>query len=410
MSIRIYRDNAAHAVIFRPSTVEEHFLNALHATVNDDGTFSVVHTNSAEGHLAMAGIDHTEVQKEDGSAAGATVEEVVDYLNSQFTPQGTTGVPVITSPLAFTLVEATPVNYTITATNDPVYFAATGLPAGLYCNNTTGALLGTTTVVGVHPVTLVAVNGFGAGTAVLTLTVEAAAGYHSTTSARFLDDVHKQHVAMTTTAAIRRSSTQAWSVGMWVYLDSLVATDLWSFGQSTNDTLYLGVAGGQVSVIFKQTGSKSLDMSFGGIAPGSWHHLVLTNSGSNTPAGVKVYVDNVLQAQIVNTNTITAAASGSGPMRIARSSGALSASVWLDGYIDEFSYFDAELTAGNVTTLWNGGSPGDLSLVAFVANLKVWYRMGDGDTFPVITDNAAGGLHPGTMINMTVGSFATFVP
>lgn len=409
--LQVYRDNAASAVIFKPATVGEQFLNALHATVNDDGTLDVVHLNSRNQAKVLLNFDHTRIRTQSGAAAGVTVEEVVDYLNSQFTPQGVTGVPVITSPLAVTLVEGEPLNYTITATNDPVYFSATGLPAGLFCNNSTGAIFGSTTVVGVAAVTLTAVNGFGASTAILTLTVEAAAGFHSTTSLRFLDDVHQQHVVVATTAAIERTSLQAWSLSLWVYLDVLDDWDLWSYGQNSNHTIRLGVrASGAIAVTFTNAHGHTLDLSFGAITAGAWHHLVLTNSGANTPAGVKVYLDNVAQAQVVVANTINGAAATAGNMRLARASGNKNASVWLDGYMDEVAYFDTELTAGNVTTLWNGGSPGDLSLLGFVGDMKLWYRMGDGDTFPTVLDASAGGLHPGTMINMTAGSLVSFVP
>ncbi len=61
--------------------------------------------------------------------------------------------------------------YQITATNNPTSFNATGLPAGLFVNTSSGAIGGPPSVSGTFTVTLSATNGAGTGTATLTLTV-----------------------------------------------------------------------------------------------------------------------------------------------------------------------------------------------------------------------------------------------
>ena len=38
-----------------------------------------------------------------------------------------------------------------------------------------------------------------------------------------------------------------------------------------------------------------------------------------------------------------------------------------------------------------------------------WWRMGDGDTFPTLTDNGSGG-NDGTMTNMSSGNIVEDVP
>src|SRR5206468_2952173 len=64
-------------------------------------------------------------------------------------------------------------SYTITATNNPTSFGASGLPSGLNVNTSTGAITGTPTVNSGTPfnVTISATNTGGTGTATLALTI-----------------------------------------------------------------------------------------------------------------------------------------------------------------------------------------------------------------------------------------------
>ncbi|MDD5261219.1 MAG: putative Ig domain-containing protein [Methylacidiphilales bacterium] len=81
-------------------------------------------------------------------------------------------LPEITSPAAASV----PVNrsffYQIAANGSPTSFNATGLPAGLSVNTTSGAISGVPTAIGVSVITLNATSASGTGTAMLTLTVD----------------------------------------------------------------------------------------------------------------------------------------------------------------------------------------------------------------------------------------------
>ena len=65
-----------------------------------------------------------------------------------------------------------------------------------------------------------------------------------------------------------------------------------------------------------------------------------------------------------------------------------------------------------MTALYNSRSPIDLQVdsddYGSSGNLTHYYRMGDGDTYPTITDNE--GSLDGTMTNMTSGDIQTEVP
>ena len=84
-------------------------------------------------------------------------------------------VPAITSSANATGTAGVGFQYQITATNTPTSFNASGLPAGLKVNTSSGLISGTPTAAGTSSVTLSATNASGTGNATLTLTVNPAA-------------------------------------------------------------------------------------------------------------------------------------------------------------------------------------------------------------------------------------------
>jgi len=85
----------------------------------------------------------------------------------------TAAPPAITSALTASGTTGTSFNYTLTATNSPTSFNATGLPAGLSINTATGVISGTPTAAGTSSVPLSATNAAGTGSATLALTIVA---------------------------------------------------------------------------------------------------------------------------------------------------------------------------------------------------------------------------------------------
>nr|WP_314897850.1 LamG-like jellyroll fold domain-containing protein [uncultured Flavobacterium sp.] len=79
---------------------------------------------------------------------------------------------VITSSAAETTLLNKPFTYTITGIKSPTSFNATGLPAGLSIDNTTGVISGVPTAYGIFPISLTASNGSTTGTQTLALTVQ----------------------------------------------------------------------------------------------------------------------------------------------------------------------------------------------------------------------------------------------
>ena len=138
---------------------------------------------------------------------------------------------------------------------------------------------------------------------------------------------------------------------------------------------------------------------------GVWHHVVFTYDGSSTAAGVTIYVDGSSEALTTVIDALSASISVVNNFYIGSRNATANFCL---GNIDELSIYDEELTSGEVTAIYNSGSPNNLSLLASSSKLISWWRMGDEDTFPTITDNIAS--NDGNMLNMESGDIVVDAP
>jgi len=149
-------------------------------------------------------------------------------------------------------------------------------------------------------------------------------------------------------------------------------------------------------------------------ADNNWHHVVVTWDGNASPgaAGLKIYVDGVLASTTIVYNTLgTNTILTTTAFNIAsRSNG----EVPLAGRVDEVAVYDKTLSLAEAQWIYNSngygtGQPRDLLTVGAPSNLVGWWRMGDGDTFPTLTDNSAN-TYDGTMVNMELADIVRDAP
>ena len=104
-----------------------------------------------------------------------------------------------------------------------------------------------------------------------------------------------------------------------------------------------------------------------------WHHIVVTFN--NATSDLISYKDGVLNTtvNIPGFSTVT----NHGINRIGTYGGAPQR--YFEGIQDDISLFNSVLTQSDVTSIYNGGTPNDLSLLATPPNN--WYRMGDNGSY-----------------------------
>tara|TARA_R110002012_G_scaffold6873_1_gene32797 strand:- start:279 stop:1100 length:822 start_codon:yes stop_codon:yes gene_type:complete len=149
--------------------------------------------------------------------------------------------------------------------------------------------------------------------------------------------------------------------------------------------------------VWKSGNSTQSVSSTSTVTDGNWHHVLGVNDGSD----LKIYIDGVLEGTTIGGGgTIQ---SGTPDFYIGRRTGFVtSLQAFWQGHIDEVAVWNSDQSS-NIASIYSSSGAVDLSSL----NPVSWWRCGDGDTSPTLTDNGSGGNN-GTMTNFT--AFSTDVP
>ena len=130
------------------------------------------------------------------------------------------------------------------------------------------------------------------------------------------------------------------------------------------------------------------------ILAGVWYHIMGVNNGTDT----KIYVNGTLE----NTNVGGGGTIDNGvtDLNIGRRTTSPATRGYWKGNIDEVAVWNSDQSSIASAI---GSSPVDLSTYSPLS----WWRCGDGDTAPTLTDNGSGG-NDGTMESFS--TFSTDVP
>ena len=138
---------------------------------------------------------------------------------------------------------------------------------------------------------------------------------------------------------------------------------------------------------------------------GQWIHVTMTYNGSSLSSGIKLYLNGSLLASTDDSNgSYTAMHNTTSVFRLGHLSGN-----YADGNIDETAVFNSELSASDITTIYNSGVPNDISSF----NPISWWRMGEEATYAggewTLVDQGSGGNN-GSSLTLPPEALSTDVP
>ena len=189
---------------------------------------------------------------------------------------------------------------------------------------------------------------------------------------------------------------QAFTLSSWVYLNSYVNNNA-IFNKNNEYRLRITATGFMFFDLLTNS-SNRLGRSCA-LSLSNWLHIVCTYDGSKVNTGMKIYINGVEQATGGgNAGTYTGMNNGSGTLNFMGYS-----TYYIDGNANHFSVIAKELSAAEVTELYNGGLPIDISTASFYSDIVSHWAMDKRDD-PTTIVNDIVGTNNGTPFNMSAAN------
>tara|TARA_R110002012_G_C11600950_1_gene607282 strand:- start:492 stop:1280 length:789 start_codon:yes stop_codon:yes gene_type:complete len=207
--------------------------------------------------------------------------------------------------------------------------------------------------------------------------------------------------------ALDTGSINLYGLSMWFKCDSAISASSGVKGVllGQSGTSYFLALGGNITgdfsnelITIRASGQNSFAYTDASATISTdWHHIVgawSTSAATTGGNGYDIYLDGNKVGNAAGSSTPSSPYTiGSSAFRIGQRQ---NAAYPFAGLIDEVSIFTSTLSASNIATLYNSGTPGDISSLSPFG----WWRMGDnnGGEGTAITDLGSGGNN-GTLTN-----------
>ena len=433
--IKVYKDPDARVIIFDDGLSGTRPIGTLHCIGNGNGTVDIVnkfkYAQDGSDLKEYASIPFGEFVDENNTQYGTVEATVVNLLNAVLTSSGGggTNLPEITSSFSINSVEGVVINYEMVA-NFGVGYEWENLPSGLVVvEGNIRKILGVLTA-GVYTPTMRAVNYNGVTSQTLTITV-ADPPFSDTKSVVFNNSDYATATSATTNPLYRAAngsgSADAWSISTWFKpgTNNTSEQTILMFGgsvQSNEGRVHLFYNGGnskkRIQLLYGSDNNKLFfitpDFS---VTESTWHHIFVTYDGGTTGSGsgsvndyysrFKIYIDGVLVTLVTSNSNYGWSSEIVNDFFMLGRNG-VNGNYMRTCNLDEVALWSSD-QSGGIANIYNAGAPQDLTSIAGgVPSPDNWWRMGDGDTFPTLTDNI--GSVDFTMVNMTASEIVNDVP
>jgi len=207
------------------------------------------------------------------------------------------------------------------------------------------------------------------------------------------------------------STDNPFSVSVWVKFTTVGTVGIISKYGTTNSLRewVLYTTNGNIRLLLHDGSKNNYATGSTTLLQDVWYHIVATydgRGGSTAYNGMYIYINGQSETLTGIGGTYVAMQNTTQPVEIGRYQNTRH----FNGKIDEVGIWNTELSSTQVSEIYSATSTNltkDLSNIE-PDNLKLWYRMGDDDTFPTVTDNA--GSNDGTMTNMSSSDIVNDTP
>ena len=442
MSIKTYKDKSANSIFIEDSNGAQ-FLNTLQASVPID---KIAITDLAKQIEIVSNENHAEFVNENGvtyqqisinKGYSGNAQDVCNELNAVFQTAGTPTQepPVITSTLTINSVQGSVINYELTANYGVGYEWDLSNVAGITTveGNNRKLIGGSSLATGTYNIPVKAINYNGEDSETIVLTVSNPT-FANTKSIQF-----NQNVFLLANGGIVQNvfgritngsgSADAWSMAFYFKAGTSNNQNQTIFytgngNLANNNHIKLTWNGNNAErerMIFQYGSTNNnlrLETPIGSVSnDGLWHHYLISYDGGTTGSSIsdisnyysrfKIFIDGVQQT---TTNSNSNFGNTTGLVTSELQIGKLSTGRYTlrnNFKIDEWACWDSDQSA-NISDIYNNGSPFNLNNLI---NPPIhWSRMGDGDTYPNLTDSGTASSLTWVMQFMTSADIVNDVP